>query len=135
MMDHLRQAWINNELKESNVLMPVNMHRLEINLFKPAHVNALMRGLIQFNKVIMLNNNITPLKKLTCILTTKKKKLKPHCFSNHIELLKKWLMTMSHNVIANWELILIRCVLSRVSLALIFGSMLVNILSTRWKKT
>lgn len=51
-MDHLRQAWINNELKESNVLMAVNLHRLEINLFKPAHVNALMRGLIQFDKVI-----------------------------------------------------------------------------------
>lgn len=53
MIDHLRQAWISNELKESNVLMVVNLHWLEINLFKPAHVNALMGGLIQFNKVIM----------------------------------------------------------------------------------
>lgn len=48
------------------------MHMLEINLFKPAHVNALIRGLIQFNKVTMLNNNVTPVKKMTCIQETEK---------------------------------------------------------------
>jgi len=69
------------------------------------------------------------------LYTRNYKKLKPLCFSNNHELLNKLLITMSHNIIAYWELTLTRDVLAGVSLGLIFGSTLVNIVSARWNKT